>query len=133
MASHEGEDPAGGSTGVLHDDVATADDVAAVGDNEGPAGGAGWRGGAVREEGIEDVAGDAILLWDELRGVVLDVAGLADELGEERDKGVPVEVAHQVLQGSHAGGGFLRDDESGDDGAQLCKKMWRDARSTARR
>lgn len=93
VAADEGEDAGRFSARVLDDYVAAALDVGDMGDDEGAAAG----GGAKWEEYIEDVASDAVLLGDQFRGVVLDVARLADDLGEETDVGVAIEVAQNLL------------------------------------
>lgn len=82
VAADEGEDLAGGCAGVLNDEVSAAFDVGDVVDDEGSAAG----GGGVGEEGVEHVAGDPVLLGDEIRWVVLYVFGFSDDLREERDE-----------------------------------------------
>lgn len=87
MATNEGYNLPWGGARVFDDDVSAALGVADVGDNEGSAG----IGGTEWEQNIEDMACDAILLGNEIGRVVLDVAGLADDLREEGDEGVAVE------------------------------------------
>lgn len=94
VAANEGDDAGRVGARVLDDYVAAALSVGDVGDDEGAAAG----GGAEGEEGVEDVAGDAVLLGDQIRGIVLDVAGLADDLGEEGDVGAAIELAQHLLQ-----------------------------------
>lgn len=68
----------------MNDDVASTFGVTDVGYDEGATG----SGGAEWEQRIENMAGDAVLLGDELWWVVLHVAGLADDLRKERDVGL---------------------------------------------
>lgn len=96
MAADKREDFTGDGAGVLDDDVAAAFGVDDMGDDERAAAG----GGAEGEEGVKDVPGDAVLLGDKVGGVVLDVAGLAHDLGQEGDVRVPVELAQDFLHGS---------------------------------
>lgn len=94
MAPDEGENAIGITARVLSDDIPTAIGVGDVGDNERATAG----GGGEREENIKNVAGDAILFGDQFRRVVLDMAGLTDDLGEEGDVGATIERSHEILQ-----------------------------------
>ena len=97
MASNERQNPPRLGAGVLDDDITPAGGIGDMGNDEGSAAGRGAEG----EEHVEDVAGDEILLRDEIRRVVLDETGFADELGEEGDEGVAVEGAEEGGEGSH--------------------------------
>lgn len=47
-------------------------------------------GGAMREEGITNMADDSILLRDEVRRIVLNIFGFSDEFGEKGDERILV-------------------------------------------
>lgn len=89
MTPHKGQHFAGDSPRVLDNHVAPAGVVSHVIDEQGSAAG----GGAEWEERVEHVLHNSVLLGNQVRRVVLDELGLADELGEEGDEGLLVEVA----------------------------------------
>lgn len=92
MHADEGDGAAGDGAGVLDDDVAPALGVAHLPHDERAAPGLHGH----REERVDHVLRHEVLLRDEGRRVVLQAAGLADELPEEGDEGVAVEAAHGV-------------------------------------
>lgn len=88
MTSHEGQDLPRHGAGVLDDDVASAWIIRDMVDHQGSSA----CGCAIGKKGVQDVLDDPVLLWDQLRWVVLDVLGFADELREEAHEGVLIEV-----------------------------------------
>lgn len=94
MTPDEGEDPAGHRAGVLDDEVPPALDVADVVDDQRPTA----VGRAQGKKGVEDMARNPVLGWDELRRVVLHVLGLADELPQQGHEGLPLQRPDHVLQ-----------------------------------
>jgi hypothetical protein len=90
----EGDNAAWDGAGVFNDDVAPALGVAYLPHKEGAA--PGVRGH--RAEHVDYVLRHALLLRPVGRRVVLQVCGLADEVGEETNKAVAVEAAHGFLK-----------------------------------
>ena len=100
----EGDNAAGDGAGVLDDDVAPALGVADLPHEERAAPGVHGH----RAEHVDDVLRHALLLRPVGRRVVLQVRGLADELGEEADEAIAVEAAHGVLKRRRCRGCHLR-------------------------
>ena len=129
MHADEGDNAAGDGAGVLDDDVAPALDVADLPHEERAA--PGVRGH--RAEHVDDVLRHALLLRPVGRRVVLQVRGLADQLGEEADEAVAVEAAHGVLKRRRCRGCHLRRERIGRPAAAAAVATeWRSESTRAR-
>ena len=77
MTTHKGQDLPWLSSRVLDDDISSAGEVGDVVHDER----ATASGSAIREERIQYVLDYTIFLWEEFWWVVLNIFGLANELG----------------------------------------------------
>lgn len=80
-------------TRILDDKVAPVGLIGDMVDNEWTATG----GGAEREEAIKNVLHHPVLLWDQLRWVVLHVLGLPNQLSQQSYKTLLVQITEGFL------------------------------------
>ena len=88
MTTNEGQDVSRHSARILHNDIASALIIGDMVDDQGSS----TCGGAIGKKGFQDVLDHSVLLWDQLRGIVLNVLGFPNQFREEGHEGILVQL-----------------------------------------
>jgi len=88
VTTNEGQDIARDSPRILHNDIASALMIGDMVDDQRSS----TCGCAVRKKRVQHVFRHSVFLWNQVRGIVLDVLGFPNQLREEAHKGLLVQL-----------------------------------------
>ena len=88
VTTNEGQDIARYSPRILHNDIASALIIGDMVDDQRSS----TFGCAVRKKRVQHVLHHSVFLWNQVRGIVLDVLGFPNQLREEAHEGFLVQL-----------------------------------------